>query len=328
FEVFTPIRQEIGRRFYYLASDADNSDIAYASDSSADGNCLRRVNLVTGVVTVFLGICGRVHEEGVLFNKPRGLCQAPNGDLIVVDSGNAVLKRVTQSGFVSIFAGVFGAFGDKDGAPSEATFDDGSLDIVCLKNGSVLLSDTTRGIIRSISCISDCPSPSSGKREAFDEGCHNNCTGSWLVTAAIVVAISAGVAYFKIDCAKYLGRKLQKAKDRYSGITPQSPADPYFLPSGKARGVVEDADVTAPLVEPAGSIASEDTEASGASIGRTIPAKPGDNGRSLQGIPEHGDEFPGFKDIVAWSSGQPPRGEHGPETADLEKGIRPAARQW
>ena len=57
-----------------------------------------------GTIDVLAGLCGlpgyRDSGEGgpVLFDSPRGLCQRPNGDIIVIDNKNALLRRVNRTG--------------------------------------------------------------------------------------------------------------------------------------------------------------------------------------------------------------------------------------
>ena len=64
--------------------------------------------LFADTIEIWAGICGKAGHrdsgEGVLalFDRPRGLCQMPNGDIIVIDSGNGLLRRVKRSGERSV----------------------------------------------------------------------------------------------------------------------------------------------------------------------------------------------------------------------------------
>lgn len=80
----------------------------------------------TGVVTQIAGLPGTSgfsdgNGTGALFNRPYGLTQMSNGDLLVADQGNNRIRRVTLSGVVTTFAGT-GAVGSANGNRLSATF--------------------------------------------------------------------------------------------------------------------------------------------------------------------------------------------------------------
>jgi hypothetical protein len=80
----------------------------------------------TGVVTQIAGLPGTSgfsdgNGTGALFNRPYGLTQMSNGDLLVADQGNIRIRRVTLSGVVTTFAGT-GAVGSANGNRLSATF--------------------------------------------------------------------------------------------------------------------------------------------------------------------------------------------------------------
>ncbi len=80
----------------------------------------------TGVVTQIAGLPGTSgfsdgNGTGALFNRPYGLTQMSNGDLLLADQGNNRIRRVTLSGVVTTFAGT-GAVGSANGNRLSATF--------------------------------------------------------------------------------------------------------------------------------------------------------------------------------------------------------------
>jgi len=57
------------------------------------------------------------------FTAPRGAVFAANGDLLIADSGNHTIRRVTPAGVVSTYAGSAGQRGTVDGSGAAARFD-------------------------------------------------------------------------------------------------------------------------------------------------------------------------------------------------------------
>lgn len=78
-----------------------------------------------GVVTTIAGgpVAGHVDGTGsaARFFSPHGITMDSNGDLFVADSGNYVIRKVTQSGVVTTFAGS-GVDGGSDGTGLSAEF--------------------------------------------------------------------------------------------------------------------------------------------------------------------------------------------------------------
>lgn len=83
-------------------------------------------------------------------NTPSAVALTSDNTLIVADTGSHTIKRVeTQSGAVTIIAGVEGRAGFADGANSQALFD-GPIGIAVGADGTIFVADTYNDRIRSI----------------------------------------------------------------------------------------------------------------------------------------------------------------------------------
>ncbi len=94
--------------------------------ADASGHTIRQVTRA-GVVSTLAGapeISGFANGNGsnARFNSPKDIAVLPNGDLVVADSGNHVIRRVTRAGVVSTFSGTPGIGGKANGAAAVATF--------------------------------------------------------------------------------------------------------------------------------------------------------------------------------------------------------------
>jgi sugar lactone lactonase YvrE len=81
----------------------------------------------TGTVTPLAGLAdttGHVNATGsmALFSQPWDVAVLPGGDLAVSDFDNHVIRRVTQGGVVTDYAGTPGVAGSFDGTLANATF--------------------------------------------------------------------------------------------------------------------------------------------------------------------------------------------------------------
>ena len=84
--------------------------------------------------------------ESALFNSPHAVVISPDGGLVVVDIGNARVRKI-KDGKVSTLAGT-GSAGQKDGPPSEATLTY-PMDIV-MDGNNVLIADAATNLIRKL----------------------------------------------------------------------------------------------------------------------------------------------------------------------------------
>jgi sugar lactone lactonase YvrE len=131
----------------------DSQGNLYVSDSS---NCrIRRINKA-GVISTFAGtgICGYSGDGGsahsAKLHYPLGIAFDTQGNLLVADSDNNVIRRITPKGIISTIAGNGSAGYSGDGGhATQATLnfpDDVSID----PSGNVYISDASNFVIRMI----------------------------------------------------------------------------------------------------------------------------------------------------------------------------------
>lgn len=116
----------------------------------ADGDRIVRVTRAGAVTLVAGGSPG--YQDGLAaraqFGGPRGLAVAPNGDIYVSDTGNNVI-RVISNGLVRTFAGT-SAQGFADGAPAQAMFSQ-PMGIAFTPGGTLLVADMWNHRLRAVS---------------------------------------------------------------------------------------------------------------------------------------------------------------------------------
>ena len=102
----------------------DNQERVYVADSA--NNRIRMVTQATGLITTVAGT-GRVGFRGdggpataAELDHPRFLVVAPDGGLIVADTGNHVIRRIDPSGIIRTVAGTGRRGYSGDGGPATA----------------------------------------------------------------------------------------------------------------------------------------------------------------------------------------------------------------
>jgi hypothetical protein len=108
----------------------------------------------TSMVDTFAGtagVAGFADGKGsaARFNAPRGIATAPDGSLLVADSGNHTIRRIAADGMVTTIAGVAGVAGSDDGPAHTAHLNTPSgIDVDA--RGEIFVSDTGNNVIRMI----------------------------------------------------------------------------------------------------------------------------------------------------------------------------------
>jgi len=100
-----------------------------------------------------------IRAEEARINSPKGQAAPPagrltltaQGDIIIADTGNHVIRRINGAGIISLVAGTPGTAGyTGDGGPAtEATFDTPS-DVAVSPDGSIIVADTMNHALRLI----------------------------------------------------------------------------------------------------------------------------------------------------------------------------------
>jgi len=136
----------------YLVTDSSSN--VYVTDTG--NNRIRKISTDSnGLVTVstFAGNGSAGSADGVgnsaSFNGPMGLAIDSGGNLYVADTQNCTIRKITQAGVVSTFAGVSGFCTSADGLSSSATFNYPSA-VTVDQVGNLYVTDTRTPKIRKI----------------------------------------------------------------------------------------------------------------------------------------------------------------------------------
>lgn len=137
-------------RFHSPAGLVIVDGFLYIADSA--NSRIRRMNLSNRVVSTFAGTATAGYTDGALtsaqFNTPVGLAIF-SGSLVVTDSTNFVVRRLSLSGGgVTTYAGS-GTGGYQDGAATDAMF--GVCAGIGVNGSTVYVVDTTYNVVRQIS---------------------------------------------------------------------------------------------------------------------------------------------------------------------------------
>jgi hypothetical protein len=120
------------------------------ADSS--NNRIRLITYPAGIVTTLAGSSSAGSADGsgtaAQFNGPGGFAVLPGGSLVVVDTGNNLLRLITPGGVVTTIAGSTTA-GLADGVGSNARFDQPQC-VSFVSSGSLAVLDTKNNRVRSV----------------------------------------------------------------------------------------------------------------------------------------------------------------------------------
>ncbi|MFA6958142.1 MAG: hypothetical protein WC538_19920 [Thermoanaerobaculia bacterium] len=121
----------------------DGAGNIFVADS--ENHAIRRVDARGETITLAgrLGVPGHADGGGrsALFQSPRGIAIAPDGSLVVADTGTQTIRRVSASGEVTTIAGKPLEFGTADGSGSDARFCFPSA-VAVASDGSIIVADT------------------------------------------------------------------------------------------------------------------------------------------------------------------------------------------
>jgi sugar lactone lactonase YvrE len=108
----------------------------------------------TGTVTTLAGTAGIAGSaDGVgaaaRFSAPASVAIGGNANVIVADSGNSTIRKITPAGAVTTFAGAIAVSGSADGVGAAASFSN-PVGIATQASGDVYVADTGNSKIRTI----------------------------------------------------------------------------------------------------------------------------------------------------------------------------------
>lgn len=125
-----------------------SSGVLYVADSN--NHAIRAISLSTCSVTTVAGSTNGGYADGTgtsaKFLVPQGLAIDGSGNVIVADSGNNLVRKVTPSGVVTTLAGN-GTAGNVDGSSAEFNK---PRDVAVGADGSIYVADTANNDIRKI----------------------------------------------------------------------------------------------------------------------------------------------------------------------------------
>ncbi|OAM88552.1 DNRLRE domain-containing protein [Termitidicoccus mucosus] len=140
------------------ASGSGAELVLYVADTG--NHTLRKITAATGEVTTLGGApeqpgCADGTAAAARFREPRGLLVDGAGDIYLADTGNSLIRLVTQTGTVTTIAGLPGA----DSVPGLAGYKDGTGEgawfahpgaIALAENGKLYVADTGNFAVRVI----------------------------------------------------------------------------------------------------------------------------------------------------------------------------------
>ena len=149
---------------------------------------------------------GHVDGVGALarFSDPAGLAIDAQGNVLIADSANHCLRKLTPAGIVTTIAGRPGNAGSADGPAATARFDTPSA-LAVAKDGTVFVSDTGNHTLRRIGRDG---SVSTWAGSAGDPGATNAVGRAARFSSPLGIAIAKDGALFVADSANHAIRRV------------------------------------------------------------------------------------------------------------------------
>jgi sugar lactone lactonase YvrE len=135
---------------------------------------LRFMNTTSGAVVALAGVndsAGFVDGVGAnaRFNRPYGMAQATNGDILVAEGNNHTIRRVTLAGVVSTVAGGGGVSGYLDAQGASARFNTPQ-DVAVDLRGNLYVTDCGNHRIRKIDPLGNVTTIAGDGTAGFKDG--------------------------------------------------------------------------------------------------------------------------------------------------------------
>jgi sugar lactone lactonase YvrE/murein DD-endopeptidase MepM/ murein hydrolase activator NlpD len=230
---------------------------------AGDNNLVRKVAPTGEVTTLAGGDEGWLDATGrdARFNTPSGIAISPDGSLIVADTGNHAIRRVTPVGAVTTVAGG-GLPGREDGSAVVARFD-GPVGVAVAPDGTIFVADTYNDVIRKIALDGTVSTVAGGAQPGYRDGAGGEARFD---TPSGIAANSRGIL-FVADTGNNLVRRID-ARGEVTTLGAGRPGEPISTEPGVA------------LWRPVGVAATTDEHVYVSdSLGRVVLFLPG--GRSM-----------------------------------------------
>ncbi|HEY8995707.1 MAG TPA: hypothetical protein VIM71_13650 [Lacunisphaera sp.] len=131
---------------------SDSAGNYYVCDTA--NHCIKKITSA-GVVTVLAGKSGSSGTtdgtgDAARFNSPTGIAIDSLGNLVVTDTGNSSIRKITSAGVVTTFAGTAGTSGTTDGTGTAALFSMPTGIVSNSSTGDLYVTDSANSTIRKI----------------------------------------------------------------------------------------------------------------------------------------------------------------------------------
>jgi hypothetical protein len=142
---------EIGKPYQAVMDKAGN---LYFSEAT---NVIRKIS-PDGTISTFAGISGQSGYAGdggpatsALLNAPYGLAIDRDGNVLIADEGNEVIRKVDRNGIISTIAGTQGKTGyDGDGGPATSALLHTPYGVGADRFGNVYIADYANHVVRKV----------------------------------------------------------------------------------------------------------------------------------------------------------------------------------
>ena len=152
-------------QLYLPAGLAYSKGKLYIADQT--NHCVRMIT--NGVITTIAGVCGTAGYSGdgaaatlAELDNPSGVAVDPNGDVLIADTSNNVVRIVVPSGIISTFAGTSIGGYTGDGGPATNGQLDAPTAIASDSAGNIYVTDAVNGLVRKINATQQCTTPTTG----------------------------------------------------------------------------------------------------------------------------------------------------------------------
>jgi uncharacterized protein (TIGR03437 family) len=155
-----------GAQLYFPTGIAYAKGNLYIADQT--NHCIRMI--ANGIITTFAGVCGTPGYAGdgaaatlANLDNPSGVAVDPNGDVLIADTSNNVVRIVVPTGIISTFAGNHASgTSTGDGGPAIDGVISAPTAIASDSAGNIYVTDSANNLVRKINAVQQCTTPTTG----------------------------------------------------------------------------------------------------------------------------------------------------------------------